>query len=1026
MSVPKLTVAGLLLFSLALPTCGLNSAVLAEDGDAEFSYATGYFKKQRWKYAAEAFNDFLEKYPRHSRAHMAQLYYGLALNSLEEFGPARDALRTFMKEYPTSQNLADAMFRIGECSYGLRDYKAAVAEFTEYLSKYKEHNLRPWATLMLGESYNELSEWKRAEAVLQPLTQNEADSQLAPDATFAIGVSLQGQKRTDEAIATFERVVKMESPALTHRAYARIGTTYFSNRNYEQASVAYDQIVRQFPEKSMAATAALQSGICQFQLKNFEAALARLQTVPEDSPAALHAGMWTGLCFRETGDFAKARESLSAAFAKAESSPLAPEILFNRAQVELLDEQKSTAAQMFVDLADRWPKDRRVAESLYNAAQLRTELSEHGTAEKILTRLQTEFPEWYDSPNVKALRGRLALYNGDAAEAVQLLKAATETKGTDQESIFRQYHLIRALHRSGNHQEVIDLFQQIRPALSQSWAVDFQGAASLAAMSSLELKKYDLAKTFASDFIIHESDPAKKADALAARAVALSHLKQYAASRDDLQQLVETHPSNSQTWFAVLQSAEAAWGAKEFAAAASAFDFALTPKASEIAANVREAAASGAAWSRYKLGDYNAANDLFRSIIRDFPDSERAHEAAFMEANCQFELGNEAAASALFLNLYDRLNKLSSPSPDSLNYLLQSGQMHARLEGKAGNVDAADKMWERMAERFADSPELPSLLDSWAYLNLENQRFDRSDEIYRRLLTQFPDSQFAGQARLSLAESEMQAENLDVALKEFTAIAEHEKYGNAEKEAALYHVIDIHAARRNWMDVVRYGDLFAEKFSSSPHAPKVQLLYGEAMLDKQLFGEARDKLAPLRQGLLNGSLPLTAWSERVWIVLAEVALAEKQYAEIDDIEKEYLGRVPQPQLAFQLNDVQGRRWKNQPPPDFAKAREYFERVTLDEAARGTETAARCQFLIGETHLLEQDYKSARKAYYRVYLNYPYDDWRQRGLFQAAGCEIALRDLGAAERSLMDLLEDFPNSPLAAEAKQKLQELQASK
>ena len=36
------------------------STAAAEEGDAEFAYAAGYFKKERWKYASEAFADFLK------------------------------------------------------------------------------------------------------------------------------------------------------------------------------------------------------------------------------------------------------------------------------------------------------------------------------------------------------------------------------------------------------------------------------------------------------------------------------------------------------------------------------------------------------------------------------------------------------------------------------------------------------------------------------------------------------------------------------------------------------------------------------------------------------------------------------------------------------------------------------------------------------------------------------------------------------------------------------------------------------
>ncbi len=79
-------------------------------------------------------------------------------------------------------------------------------------------------------------------------------------------------------------------------------------------------------------------------------------------------------------------------------------------------------------------------------------------------------------------------------------------------------------------------------------------------------------------------------------------------------------------------------------------------------------------------------------------------------------------------------------------------------------------------------------------------------------------------------------------------------------------------------------------------------------------------------------------------------------------------------------------------------------------------------MIAETYLLEGNHADALKEYYRVYLSYAYDEWRVRGLFQAAGCEVSLQQIDAAKRSYTDLIKDFPTSDFALKAKAKLSEL----
>ena len=320
---------------------------------------------------------------------------------------------------------------------------------------------------------------------------------------------------------------------------------------------------------------------------------------------------------------------------------------------------------------------------------------------------------------------------------------------------------------------------------------------------------------------------------------------------------------------------------------------------------------------------------------------------------------------------------------------------------------------------------MTKLLDEWARANLRAERYQQSDRIYRQLVEQFSSKQNTSvQQDCHWQRVKCTRIDWDIALREFEAIAAEESFAAEDREAALYHVVDIHAAQRDWPDVIRFAELFGTHFSASKHAPMIQLLYSEALLDQKRFADAQSKLDSLRTAVLDGKLVAEEWTERIWIVLAELALVEKRYADVDPIAAELEERTPMSRFLFQMRDVQGRRWKNQAPPDFERARDYFAAVVKDEAGRGTETAARCQFLIAETFLMQQDYAAAVSEYYRVYLNYPFDDMRARALFQAAGCETKLGKKAEAVRSYQDLINDFPASELAEEAKERLKEIAA--
>lgn len=1007
-----------LLAAAIVSTSILPAAVFADEADSDFTFAAGFYRKGRWQYSADAFKTFLEDYPTHARATMARLYYGLSLNSLEQYAESRKQLQLFVEADDQNRYVADARYRIAEDSYYLGKSEVAISEFQTYLSKHPDHSLNAWARLLQGESHNRLQQFAKAEATLRPLVALPPPANILADSRYALAESLQGQNTLTEAADLYKIVADMKSDGFSHKALFRLAGIRYETQDYANAAIAYDRIVSEYSDKSIAATAALQSGVVRFKMKQFEEAYSRFDKVPADSEVRRYVGLWKGLCLRDAGHLDDARAMFTSALTEAGDTPLAAEIMFHRAQLEAMDNHKDVAAQMYMDLTARWPKDAKVPQSLFNAAELNMESQQLAAAERVLNQLIADFPQWATRAEVMLLQGRLLLNQGKTDDAILALQSVVAAKNnTSAEQLAGSYHLIRALHRAKKYDQAVEVYKPLQKEFTRPEARNYFGAVSLAAVSSLEQKEYQQAREFADAFLQLESRPEKLADALATRAVAASHLKQFDKARVDLGRLMKDFAENSQTWMAVLQSAEAAWQQENYTESAALFELA----AQHDDKRDLEAALSGAGWSYYRLGQFDKSDELFGRVLTDFPDSR---EAAYMQALSLQKANKSAAAASRFQLLFETLLKdpAAATNPEQVTYFLDSGRMSARLLEDSGQIDQADQMWNSLATTFAASTELDNLLDEWARVNLKHERYDRSDEIYTRLITDFPDSKFAGAGRLSLAESVMQDNQLDAALAEFLAIAAHQSYGEQEKEAALFHVVDIYAAQRKWTDVVKHAKQFASEYQSSENAPMVQLLHADGLLDQGKFPECRTKLDGLRAAVDTQELPPEEWTERIWVVLAELALAEKRYSDIDAIADELEQRSPKSRLLFQIRNVQGKRWKSQAPPDFARSRDYFLQVVQDEAGKGTETAAWSQFLIAETLLMEKNYKVAAREFYRVYLNHPFDDIRARALLQAASCEVALGQKDQAIRSFQDLIKDFPTSEFADTAKERLKSL----
>lgn len=999
----------------------------ADKAGDDFNLGVGLYRGQRWEQAADTFGQFLKDFPEHPRTNIARLYYGLSLNSLERYAPAREQFEAFIKAEPDGKNTADARYRMGECSYYLKDYPAAVEQLTAYLEKHSGHTLADWAKLLLGDSYTATSQFQKAEEILTPLITGQANPAILSDARLSLARSLEGMKRTPEALTLYQAIVADKNQAVAPRALNRIGAIQYAGAQYKEAAATYDQLISTYTTSSLVPSATLGAGMSFYRAGDFETALVRFKAVPKESAGASQSIMMAAMSLRELGRADESRQFFGEALKAAGDTPLAADILFQQAQLERNADAKAVAAQLYEDIADRWPQASRVAECLFNATELRLELNNLEQTERLWRRLKMDFPDIAAQPREQILLGRIFLTRGDIDKSIGTLQKVTiEAKDpAERIAVVGRYYLVRAFYEGKQHDQVVANAALMTEVLKNDALSDLRGALALAAISSLELKQYEGVLKFADEFLPLSKDAKQTADVTAARAVALSQLKRFPEAIESLRKLVESNPNESQTWTAVLQAAEAALEQNAPDDAASLFALASVYDKDPA---VREAGQAGIAWSQFKARKFPEAEKSFAKLAEDYPASEDTPQTIFMQARCIEEQGDAPRMAVAYAAVFDRLTRDQAPfaagteATPPLQYAFDAGRQAARTLEKLKQVDDADKTWEKLVTQFPNAKDLDRVLDEWAWMNVGAERFERSDAIHRQLLDRFPDSGFAGQARLSLAESLLEAGQLENALKEMEAIVADARYGATEKERALFHVIEIQAAARKWQPAIAAAEQFKTTFSASPLVPQVRQLASDATLQLGDAEGAVKLLNALREEIVSGKIPAEEWTDRVWIVLAEAALALKNYEQIDALQAELLQRSEKSRFAFQMMDIQGRRWKQQAPPDFDKAREYFGKVTADANGQGTETAARCQFLLAETLVMQSKLDEAVKEYLKVYFNYSYEELRAQALFQAATCEANLQKTAAAIRDFKELIATFPNSELVPKAKEELGKL----
>ena len=358
-----------------------------------------------------------------------------------------------------------------------------------------------------------------------------------------------------------------------------------------------------------------------------------------------------------------------------------------------------------------------------------------------------------------------------------------------------------------------------------------------------------------------------------------------------------------------------------------------------------------------------------------------------------------------------------------LEYVYKAGWWVARILTKENKIEEADLAYEALLKRFPEAKELDKRLYEWAILNHDHQRFERSEQIWRRLIKDAPDSPFANNAKLHLAEADFDANRFDEAEKAFKELADSPQSTDEVKEWSLYQLVVLAVFHKRWSEVTTLGKQLQEQFPQSVH--RFYVAYGQA--ESYLFplkstpkelSAAKELLNELRQQAENDEVARTEWFDRVWVLLAEANFREQRYDDVRVVVDELKTRAPKSPFLYQAEEILGRSYKQQ--ANFDEARAAFKRVLSDPAANRTETAAKSQFMIGETFLLEEKWRPAFDAYYRVYSLYKFPEWQAAALLQSASCDEMQGEWKPAVETYERLMQEFPNFPKMDDVKSRLE------
>jgi TolA-binding protein len=446
-----------------------------------------------------------------------------------------------------------------------------------------------------------------------------------------------------------------------------------------------------------------------------------------------------------------------------------------------------------------------------------------------------------------------------------------------------------------------------------------------------------------------------------------------------------------------------------------------------------------------EAGKLTNAREMFETVVKMGPQRPEATEAALRIGQCLKEEGQQRLETARKLRSGARkpeevanVQKVTDEGykfiRDAVTYLeVQSDQVKAN----PAMQEARGRMLYEAAwgSRLLAEPEIAAARaaiqqEAIKKLNSSSSKFalpevpldkvplqpseKRARGLYKTLIDQVGDFPIATEARFELAELLAQRNEHDAAVQLLNDVLDKEPALELTERIRL-RLGGIHAAKGNIKAALQQFDAVA----SNPKSPLLGWAHyraGEALIQNKQYPDAIKRLAIFRdQGAWQNVAGLT---DRALMRLGYSYALDKNWDQSRVAYERLVNAFPNSPWHDEAR--YGMGWALQQQKNLDGAANAYSQVVAHTA---TDVAAKAQLQIGLCRMAQKRYLDAANAFLVIPSTYDYPDLRAAALLEAGKAYIELGQREQANRQFERLVRDFPNTPWADTAKEKLEQKQ---
>jgi TolA-binding protein len=481
--------------------------------EAQFLLGTSLFELEQFQPAREAFETSLVAQPKWRQADETLLGLSRAQRALGDLKAAKATIDRLLSEFPGSKIVDRAHFRLGEYYFANGEYEDAAREhiwviektpdsplvphalyglawsqlngqkpdlavntFTRLVSGYKDHPLAAKAISGRASARLQAKDFAGAASDADAFVRNSTDATERADALFVLGLAQAGEKKYDEAIKTFQSILK-DQPQYhaSDKVLFELAWAAKSSGDSQSAATFFSQLATEHPDSALASESNFHLGEqLYYDKKDYTAAakayLAALKKGAKSDLAekARHKLAWS---YFQQNDFADAEKQFAQQLADFPKGELAADAAYMHAESLFKQEQFDRAYPAFMRAFAAQPSSEDfLTLAMLHAGQSAAQLKKWDDSLRYLQELTTKRPQSPYVPEALYEQGWAKQNQRKFDEALKLYEAAAEKAPTREVGARARFMTGEVLFEQGNHKDAVRSFFQVAYGFSETGA----------------------------------------------------------------------------------------------------------------------------------------------------------------------------------------------------------------------------------------------------------------------------------------------------------------------------------------------------------------------------------------------------------------------------------------------------------------------------------------------------------------------------------------------------------------------------